>query len=423
MVKLMSLPARESFFLSYPKFWHDIDDKEYAVYGHMPMEHRLAEDIRAAAFELSGIFNKMANVLRSSTDEALINLGFPEASISYLRMEVPKKLGSHSTIGRFDFCVRNGSIKMLEFNADTPTFIVESFKMNGQVCNSLNVYDTNVLDESNLSELLTSAINRSRTFIKRSVSNCRVAFTATKYSKEDLGTAEYLCSQVNITNCIKYVVPLEDLRITEDALLDANGNKIDVLYRLYPIEFLIDAVDEESGEPIGKMLLDLVARKKLAIVNPITAFLMQPKSIQAAIWGLRGERKIFKRADQKIIEKYMLPTYMDADPFTTGKYVKKSILGRKGNTISIIDSVTGNTYNNGTNDYDGKFIYQEYSELPKSTVVTREGAKIVSYITTCFVIDGVSSAIGIRAGGLITDNDSHWIPVSELVSEMSDDDD
>ena len=49
-----------------------------------------------------------------------------------------KGLYPESVISRFDFAVtEDNKIKMLEFNSDTPTFIVECFQMNGKVCENL----------------------------------------------------------------------------------------------------------------------------------------------------------------------------------------------------------------------------------------------------------------------------------------------
>ena len=82
------------------------------------------------------------------------------------------------------------------------------------------------------------------------------------------------------------VVPMSELRITKDALVDKDGAKIDVLYRqTYPIEDLIEDQDPETGDLVGVELLQLVKAGKLFIINPLSAFLLQPKSIQCLIWG------------------------------------------------------------------------------------------------------------------------------------------
>ena len=44
------------------------------------------------------------------------------------------------------------------------------------------------------------------------------------------------------------VVPMSELRITKDSLVDRDGVQIDVLYRqTYPIEDLIEDQDPETG--------------------------------------------------------------------------------------------------------------------------------------------------------------------------------
>lgn len=48
-----------------------------------------------------------------------------------------KGLYPESVISRFDFVLTgDNQMKMLEFNSDTPTFIMECFQMNGEVCKS-----------------------------------------------------------------------------------------------------------------------------------------------------------------------------------------------------------------------------------------------------------------------------------------------
>ena len=77
------------------------------------------------------------------------------------------------------------------------------------------------------------------------------------------------------------VVPMSELRITKDALVDRDGVQIDVLYRqTYPIEDLIEDQDPETGDLVGVELLQLVKSG-----NPLSSFLLQPKSIQCLIWG------------------------------------------------------------------------------------------------------------------------------------------
>ena len=102
------------------------------------------------------IFLRLLDSLRNLSDEQLLDLGFPSASLSFIRM---KGLYPESVISRFDFAVtEDNKIKMLEFNSDTPTFIVECFQMNGKVCENLGYDDPNSDQERLLSSGVTKAV-------------------------------------------------------------------------------------------------------------------------------------------------------------------------------------------------------------------------------------------------------------------------
>ena len=52
--------------------------------------------------------------------------GIPEQYIKYIEKTWTE---DHPAIyGRFDFCLKNGQLKMLEFNADTPTNIIYKYQ-------------------------------------------------------------------------------------------------------------------------------------------------------------------------------------------------------------------------------------------------------------------------------------------------------
>ena len=94
--------------------------------------------------------------MRNLSDEQLLELGFPPASLSFIRM---KGLYPESVISRFDFVITvDNQIKMLEFNSDTPTFIMECFQMNGEICENLGYDDPNSDQERLLSSGVTKAV-------------------------------------------------------------------------------------------------------------------------------------------------------------------------------------------------------------------------------------------------------------------------
>jgi glutathionylspermidine synthase len=204
--------------------------------------------------------------------------------------------------------------------------------------------------------------------------------------------------------------------ILERGLYDHNGEKIDVLYRqTYPIEHLIDDEDPVTKDKVGQLLMKLVEEKELAILNPPSAFLLQSKAIMALIWGLYEARHSFYTTEEHDwISTYFLPTYLDEDFFQQQgiTYVKKPSFGREGDSVEIyrgngekIDEDRHKTYE------DSLPIFQQFMKLPQMTVQTEQGKKTVHYMYGCFYVNGQASAIGIRAGRQITDNESYFLPV------------
>ena len=95
----------------------------------------------------------------------------------------------------------------------------------------------------------------------KGIRQSKCCFTAHHEHIEDWNTTMYLSQLCHVEN---KVVPMSELRITKDALVDKDGAKIDVLYRqTYPIEDLIEDQDPETGDLVGVELSQLVKAGKL----------------------------------------------------------------------------------------------------------------------------------------------------------------
>jgi glutathionylspermidine synthase len=403
---MMYREQRLQFYSPIPEFWFNLYGGEYSLYhSHILTRQEIAE-IRFATEKLGALFFKTAKLLRKMSDEVLLDLGFPKEASSFLRF---KSIGPETIISRFDF-VKNGSeIKMLEFNSDTPTFIKECFYVNGLVANHFNQKDPNMNELTLLKNAVTKAIIESNKTLENQ-HQPNVVFTAHHDHMEDWLTCKFLSDIIPIPTKL---VPLNEITLFEDQLLDSDGVPIDVLYRqTYPLEHLIEDCDENGGK-IGLKLLELVKLKKIALINPISAFLLQTKAIQALIWGLKNNRHFFSEEDTEIIEKYMLPTFLDTEPLLgTTYFVEKPVFGREGDTVTIFNSNGEITIKNNHQSYQKELqIYQKYMELPTITIETEKGIEHLSYLYGSFLIAGNASAIGVRAGGKITANESYFLPV------------
>ncbi|WLR53351.1 glutathionylspermidine synthase family protein [Bacillus tianshenii] len=380
--------------------------QEYALYDLKTLSQAEVAGIRTASERISQIFHKTAHLLRVVDDETLHTLGFPQSTLPFIRL---KMMQAETVISRLDLVETEGTYKVLELNADTPTFIKELFHVNGRVCEEFAVRNPNEGEEEKLAHAVTSVIKEAC----NGTDNPYVVFTAHQENDEDTYTAKYLQSLAEFP---ARFVPLSKLRIVaSEGLYDEEGRKIEVLYRqTYPIEQLV--LDRsEQDERIGEMLLELVEQKQLAIINPPSAFLLQSKAVQAAIWGLHEEgNEFFTELEHTWIEEYFLQTYLECDPFIEQgqPYVKKPAFGREGDTVEVYNPNGDKLFEDENKSYKQYLsVYQRYVDLPKTSFLSEKGMQEGHVMIGSFLLNGAPSAIGLRVGNRITDNLSYYLPV------------
>ncbi|SFA72848.1 MULTISPECIES: glutathionylspermidine synthase family protein [unclassified Bacillus (in: firmicutes)] len=398
---------RREFYRQLPDFWSDINDAEYSLFHVLPLKKELIDKVKLATETMMAIFSKTARLLRQLPEEQLLDLGFPTESLAFIKM---KQFFPETIIGRFDFVNTTDGLKLLEFNSDTPTFIKECFKINGVVARKFGFSDPNRNEEALLASAINKAILESAKLVAGNAQP-NVVFTAHHDHVEDWNTIRYLSGFCNVEH---QLIPLQNLRISDDALIDSDGLPIDVLYRqTYPLEHMLEDKDPITDDKTGIKLLELVKRGKLAILNPPSAFLLQPKTIQALIWGLAEASRFFTKEECEAIKTYMLPTYLEADAFLgSTAFVKKPSLGREGDTITIYDQNHCELLKNKIRTFENETaVFQQYISLPKIRLETEKGEEELSYLIGSFTIAGKSSAIGVRAGEKITGNESYFLPV------------
>lgn len=394
---------RQTFYGEIDRFWDVLDGEPYAVTEIMPISDERIDQLRIAAREVYRIFEKVLPILRSMDDQALLELGFPVESLPFLRLETMRPL---TVIGRFDFIATVDRISLMEWNADTPTFIKEVFEVNDVVAEKQGFGRVNDGENKWLKATVRRAIEAA---IHRTKQNPHVVFTSHGDHIEDRLTAEYLQSFWDgATYC-----PLHALEIRpEEGLYDETGKRIDILYRqTFPIEMaLLDR--DEDGRNLGQLLLQLVETGRLEIINPPSAFLMQAKSVLALIWMLHETKHPYlSETDHMMIARYFLPTYLSEDTFISSRrsFVKKPIFGREGDTVTVHDGQGDVLLKNEQHTFrDQPAVYQAYRELP-TYPLQEEGE--VAYMYGVFILGGRPSAIGVRAGERITGNRSYFVPI------------
>ncbi|MFP3124354.1 glutathionylspermidine synthase family protein [Ectobacillus funiculus] len=396
---------RTSFYNTIHDFWPDLYGQPYALYDVLLISKEKTERLREASTRASHIFFKVASLLRRLDEETLLAMYYPKEALPFLRLTSSL---SESIIARLDFVESNEGFKVMELNADTPTFIKELFSVNKQVCAHFRCADVNEGEEYKLQMAVQEAVD-----ISAGRDDAYIVFTAHEDNDEDRLTILYL---QQLYGKASRFVPLDKLQIIpHEGLYDEKGKKIDVLYRqTFPIESLLLDYDE-AGAPIGQMLLSLVCAGKLKVINPPSAFLLQNKAVQAVIWGLHEERNsFFSDEEHEWIANHFLPTYLEEDTFLMKRlpYVKKPIFGREGDTVELYDGKGSKTLEETQKSYEAYgFVYQQYVDLPALQIDVNGQKQDGHMMYGSFLLNGRASSIGCRVGGKITNNVAYYLPL------------
>ncbi len=386
--------------------WDTIENVEYALATVYPVTPEFRQELGQAAARLGAIYTKIVPVIQKADNQLLAELGIPPEAWQAVRTGLLP--GSVTTMGRFDFAATDQGLKMLEFNSETPAAVVEAYYVNDAACRLLGAENPNDGMDEHIFQAFQASVRQYR---DQGYCTDNIYFTALGWHEEDAGTARYLLSRSGLS---ARFVAIADLRVLDDRLwvkVEERLLPVDVLYRLYPLEQLATERDTD-GYPTGAHVLDLIARHKLAVINPPSACLAQSKALQALIWNLHETGEFFSAAEHAIIEKYMLPTYMENRFQGLSQYVVKPLFGREGGAVTIFDEsgrVIDKDYENLY--WEQSMVYQQFVQLPPVSVNTLAGFYQGYLLWSSFLVGGQPSAIAARVGGPITNDLAYFLPV------------
>ncbi|WP_369411261.1 glutathionylspermidine synthase family protein [Polycladospora coralii] len=388
--------------------WDTMYGEEYALASTYAISNAFRSEMAYATKQLGRIFHKTLQHVRLGSDQLLKELGLPRSTWPTIRLNFP--YDAPTLIGRFDFAYTEQGLKMLEFNSDTPTGIVEAFYTNGKVCEALGKQDPN--EKENLK--IKAGFQRILSLYQKLGYNTKqIHFSSLNWHEEDKGTTLYLLRESGLS---AVYTPLHQIGVKEDGVYAWDEQKlqeieVNVWYRLHALEILAEDQDVD-GYATGKHLLRLIADQKLGIINPPSGFIGQTKALQALIWMLHESNLFFTAEEKEIIQTYMLPTYLDNPFLKKEAYVRKPILGREGGAVTLFDD-KGDLIDKDKeeNYWDQAMIYQKYMPLQPIQTETLKGTYEGQLLWGSFLIDGEPSAIIARVDQGITSNLSHFLPI------------
>jgi glutathionylspermidine synthase len=301
-------------------------------------------------------------------------LGIPPAAVPVIRASWERN--EFTLYGRFDLAYdpNRGPPKLLEYNADTPTALLEA-----------SVIQWHWMQEqfpgadqfNSLHERLVDAWKG----FAASAPPC-VHFAGVQNHLEDAQTVLYLqdtCHQAGFATRSLFVEEIGwDARRQVFAGMEAE--EIQALFKLYPWEWL-------WREEFGPYL----ALDKVRMIEPAWKMLLSNKGLLPILW------EMFPRHPN------LLPTYFaDERPADLQRYVQKPILSREGANITVVEY--GSVLEQTGGDYGAEgFVVQETYPLPRLN-----GFRPVMGV---WVINHQAGGLGIREdAGLITGNLSMFTP-------------
>lgn len=279
-------------------------------------------------------------------DMCLEAVAYVIAEKQYEKFHIPPFMHHHiersweedhpSIYGRFDFAYDRDTrqLKMLEFNADTPTSLFETGIVQWHWKNH---YFSESTDQFNsIHEQLISSWQHLKPYLKGKL----LHFTCPRESLEDLTNVEYLRDTAIQAGIETQLIYIDDIGWDGTQFVDLEGNKILSIFKLYPWEWM---VHEEFAMNIKNDI------NEAQWIEPSWKMLLSNKAILPILW------KLFPSNE------YLLPAFFDAQPHLTN-FVKKPLLSREGANVEIY--------------WDNKMIYNTPGEYGEEGFVYQGLAKL-----------------------------------------------
>ena len=325
---------------------------------------REIEDIERATRDLHRL--ALAAAQKVIDDRRYADFGIPAWVVPLIEMSW--YLEPPSLYGRMDLAYDgSGPVKLLEYNADTPTSLVESAVAQWYWLQDVSpsADQFNAIHEALVEKWQDVAAWAPIHFAHVNQSEC-----------EDLMTVTYLRETAQQAGLETFGLSVEDIGWDGDQFVDIDGRPITTLFKLYPWEWLIH-------EPFAKFIPETTQ----AWIEPIWKMLLSNKAILAVLWEMNPGHP------------HLLPAYLDG-PRDLLRYVRKPRLSREGANVTIVDGVFTESRDG---DYGAEgYVWQALASLPRTHAVIGS-----------WMIDQTPCGIGVRepkAGTRITSNLSRFVP-------------
>jgi len=387
-MKLQKLNKLNNKYLESIGFnWHtDIDNTSYISDEFITLTELEAESFYDAT-------NELYDMYCTAVQHVIDNNLFHDLNIPFNLVEIIKESWENDVhwhlYGRFDLAggIDDKPIKLIEFNADTPTALFETAIIQWAMLKFNNYDETKQFNSiyeaigDNFKRLITlnSGIEDFQKHYEKL--NWKILFSSIAGSSEEEHTTkllQHIASEIGFKTEFSYV---EDVEFSDDGI-SLNNELYEFWFKLVPWE----DIGIQEGE-LAVILTELISNKKTIILNPAYTLLFQSKGMMKVLWDLFPNHPL------------LLETSFE--PLKNKKQVEKMCFGREGANIAIVNSDNSLEIKTEGNYDNFKPIYQEYVEFPQDENGNYYQAGVFYSYEAC--------GLGFRKGGQILDNMSKFV--------------
>ena len=272
-----------------------------------------------------------------------------------------------SLYGRFDFVMEKGVPKLLEFNADTPTSLVEASLIQWQ-------WKEELFPDKDQFNSIHEALVQSWKDIHKVYKCDNYYFASVQDCLEDSNTAAYILYTAMLAGLNTTEMDIRDLYYHQGSLY-CGEEPINCAFKLFPWEMMFH--------------INMAAcQTEMCWIEPLWKSLMSNKAMLPILF------EMFPNSP------YILPAYREDGHLSS--YCKKPIFSREGANIELIRNGVCTEKSDGEYGAEG-YIYQRLVDI--------ESFDGNHPVLGSWVIGGESCGLGIReTKSKITDDMAHFVP-------------
>ena len=386
-MKLLKLePLDNNYLESIGFLWHTDEDKTSYVSNEVV---QINEDEAMGFYEAA---NELYDMFCQAGEYVIENNLFHEINIPFNLVDIIKKSWEDDVhwhlYGRFDLAggIDGQPIKLIEFNADTPTSLFETaivqwamLKKNGldEASQFNNLYEAL---KDNFKRIITLDGNVEKFEEYYKDLGWKILFTSISGNSEDENTTkllQHIATEAGFNTDFEYI---DQVNFSDDGI-SKEDEIFEFWFKLIPWEDI--AIEE--GE-LALLLTQIIENKKAIIFNPAYTLMFQSKGFMKILWDLYPNHPL------------LLATSFE--PLSC-KQVEKKCFGREGANTSIINE-DGSIDVQTKGEYAGhKSVFQEYVKLPTDSNGDSYQAGVFYAYEAC--------GLGFRKGGKILNNMSKFV--------------